>query len=291
MAESNQVYWNRVGHVEVEDSNDNIVSYKGLDFKFNITKFGHIYTEFDVSILGLSAETINDLTVLGPQQAFEKRRQIRVFAGYSPDGKDEEVEIARGCIWYARPTNPPEMWMNFKCRKWLDADVILTNEGNIIKEATRWFAFQRIARLLDLTPKWDAQRVNKDEVIGSDFVLQGHNKLHVADEFAERFGVIVYEDDGCLVAKDKDIAENGGGGATHTLNINNGLLAIGNIDLFGGDITARLNDSYKLMDWIKLESYITPDANARYLIVSKNLVGHLRGEEWFTRYRLIREQK
>ena len=290
MAQKGQVYWNRVGYVEVEDANGNMIAYPGLDFKFNITKFGHIYTEFDVSILGLSFESIKDLTVLGPQQAFQKRRQIRVYAGYG-DKMSDAVEIARGCIWYAKPTNPPEMWMNFKCRKWLDADVIIDGQEPVDKESTRWSCFQRIAQILDLTPKWEAQRVDKDKEIGVAFSFNGHNKLHIPDAFADRFGVIVYEDDGCLIAKDKDIAENGGGGNTHMLNMNNGLLAIGNIDLFGGDITARLNDSYKLMDWIQLQSLMIPDAKAKYLIVSKNLVGHLRGDEWFTRYQLIREQK
>lgn len=288
MADANKVYWNRVGHVEIADSNNNLIPYYGLDFKFNIQKFGHIYVEFDVSVLGLSLDSIKDLTVLGPQQAMEKRREIRVFAGYEDGG---EVEIARGSIWYARPTNPPEMWMNFKCRKYLDFDSTIQGVSRIEKDKTRWDAFNAMADILDLTPLWEAQRVDKQEKLGAAVNFNGQNKLHIADQFAKRFGLIIYEDDGCLIAQDKDIAENGGGGNTHTLDMDHGLLSIGNIDLFGGDITARLNDSYKLFDWIQLDSIIIPDANARYLVTAKNLIGHFRGNEWFTRYRLLREQK
>ena len=40
----NELFWNRVGHVEIENSQGGMMSFSGLDFKFRIQMIGLIYT-------------------------------------------------------------------------------------------------------------------------------------------------------------------------------------------------------------------------------------------------------
>lgn len=281
----NELFWNRVGHVEIENSQSGMMSFSGLDFKFRIQKIGHIYTEFDVSILGLSRETINELTVLGPEQARKLNRQVRVFAGYG----DQESEIARGCIWYAKPTVPPEMWMNFKCMKFLDFKDPVQNVDPVESGKKIEDVFKRIGQILGLTPDWRATSVDKTKKITADYCFNGKRKLMIPELFAQDFGVVVYEDDGLIIAQDNPNVQMPPQHGNHELDMEHGLLGLGNIDIFGGEVTARLNDSYKLFDYVNLTSMLIPKASGKYLLTEKTLVGHFRGEEWFSKYRLLRK--
>ena len=73
------------------------------------------------------------------------------------------------------------------------------------------------------------------------------------------------------------------------INIESGLLMVGNVDAAGAKIRVRLNDTYSLFSWIKLESKLIPKASGYYFVLSKTHKGHLRGEEWYTELELIRK--
>ena len=73
------------------------------------------------------------------------------------------------------------------------------------------------------------------------------------------------------------------------INIESGLLMVGNVDATGAKIRVRLNDTYSLFSWIKLESQLIPKASGYYFVLSKTHKGHLRGEEWYTELELRRK--
>ena len=273
-------YWNRVGHIEVTFADGDVRNYSGLDFTFKVKKIGSIYVEFDCGILGLNMESINRLTTLGPNEARDAMTQIKVFAGYEDEG---EVEIARGYVLYAKPTNPPEMWMNFHCLKYLGRRIIGKYDEKDFSTTKK--AFAEIAKMLELNPVWKSRQADRPI---SHFDIGGKIVEKAAYDFGQKFGLVVYEDDGSLIARDKVNPELGN---TRTISMEEGgLLSIGNIDIFGGDITTRLDDSIKLFDKIRLEPRFIPKATAEYYPIEKQLVGHFRGNEWFTKYRLVRNR-
>jgi len=116
--------FNRVGHVELDFGSDSasgqsgkLISFKGLDFKFRVSKVCPDYPKgfAEVSILGLSQETMNRITELTTMdQAMSHKKRVRVFAGYAKDN-DPDYDGELICdmdIVYATPTTmPPEVWL------------------------------------------------------------------------------------------------------------------------------------------------------------------------------------
>ena len=270
----------RVGHVEIQDRYGNWRSYPGLDFRFDISYKADLYVDFNVGILGLSRETINELTVWDVTKSARDARGIRVYAGYLDGG---ESLIAEGGIWYAMPTNPPEMWLNLQCKKFLNHyDVV---EKPRVVEGSPSEIFSEIASELGMKATFDAKNV---EVEGSQkFQIEGR-RISLPVKFAETYHVITYDKGGYLVCKDrnfyKDTPRN-----KKVLDVNKGLLSIGNVNIQGATITTRLNDEYLMMDWIELQSQLVPSANTSpYVVFEKRHKGHFRGNEWFTELKTFR---
>ena len=278
MAVDSKLYWQRVGHVEVENANGRMVSYGGLDFKFKVKACGDIYQDFSVSILGLSAETINDLTVWSPARAIERPRRITVYGGYANSG--EEL-IATGYIWYAIPTNPPDMWMTFECKKYLILETIVRNPRTV--SGTRREIFEAVAEECSFRPEYRA--------IGGDvkgtFEISGKKSLLVA-KFSRAFDKATYEDAGTLICIDNG-AERKTPERAVRIDSYSGLLSMGNIDNLGARLVTRLRTDLGLYRWVYLNSALIPSASGNYLVVEKELKGHFRGDDWLCEFRCLRK--
>lgn len=280
-----KLYWNRVGYISIQGNDGQMHSYggtDGLDFKFSGEKVGDIYAQFECSILGLSSKTINDLTVWNPAEAIQNSRKIQVFAGYEDGGI--ENPIFEGIIMEAMPTNPPEMWLNFKCLRFGDVNDLI-KEPKMYDGYSVRHIFRMIGEELGFGTIWNAKKVSGNDK--SSFAVEGCKKTLV-ERFSNRFNVTVYEDDGDLIAVDKH-PQLDEPDEPRTINTANGLLALGNITVAGATIKTRLDDSSKMFSWVNLESSIIPKANGSYVVIRKKHQGHFRGQEWYTELETIRQ--
>lgn len=273
-------FWNRVGHVEIEDDSGQMIKYYGLDFKFKVKSVGDIYNQFSVSILGLSAKTINSLTVWNPVTAVERLRKIAVYGGYEKTG--EEL-IASGYVWHAIPTSPPEMWLNFECWKYLSVEDEVRKPRELTNKSILQ-VFNEVAAECGMRPGFYASRPNRN--VGS-FVIEG-KIANLAHKFASRFDLTVVDNAGMLVCRDRN-GERGKPENAFLISNNTGLLSTTNIDIVGARITTRLRTDIGLCDWIYLESELIPSASGHYFAIEKELEGHFRGELWVSRYRVLRK--
>jgi len=292
-------YWNRSGWIEIENDAGNMVAYAGrcdlahasvvfdkaktLDFKFSGTKAGDIYGRFEVGILGLSTPTIQNLTTWNVAEAVKRRRRIKVYAGYEVDNL--QSPIFDGFIMEAMPTNPPEMWMNFKCMKYYESNqpIYEWEQG----EKTLAQIVGKIASLCNVgwsEENWKATSVSKDKKVGYLYI---GTKTQLIQAFAKRFGVLCYEKNGNLFVENKrpwlynpDDAE--------LLTPTNGMLGIGNITMKGATVTRRLDDTLGLCEWVNIKSNLIPSANAKYIVIRKTHKGHFRGNEWNTELECVR---
>lgn len=281
-----QLYYKRVGYVAIEGADGVMRSYgggDGLDFKFSGEKVGDIYAQFEVGILGLSAETINDLTIWNPGEAIAASRKIAVYAGYEEGGI--EHPLFEGIILEAIPTNPPEMWVNFKCLRFGDESGDVINP-ELLKDEKVGKIFNRLAYEFGLNPKWNAISIPYDAKV--DFDYSG-GKCEVCRKFAEAFGVTVFEEFGILYAIDNRPQLYPPSGTIIEVSQRTGMLALGNITLAGATIKTRLNDKSGLATWVRLTSEIVPKANGLYIVVRKKHAGHFRGQEWTTELETIRQ--
>lgn len=278
MALDSKLYWKRVGHVEVENAAGKMIAYSGLDFKFKVKSCGDIYQDFSVSILGLSAETINDLTVWSPTRAINRPRRISVFAGYESGG--EEL-VATGYIWYAIPTNPPEMWMTFECKRYLILETVIDEPRTV--SGTRREIFSAIAAECGMRADYRASDVDEK----GRFEISG-KKSALVEKFSKTFDKTVYDNAGSLICLDNH-QEYKTPGSAYRIDADNGLLSVGNIDMVGARLVTRLRTDIGLCEWVRLTSILIPSASGDYFVIEKELKGHFRGEEWQSEYRCLRK--
>lgn len=281
-----QVYWKRIGYVEIEMRNGKWVRFGGsndaLDFKFEGVMIGDITPSFTVSILGLGIEKINELTVWNPQESTARRRGIRVFAGYEKDGINNP--IFEGYVFEAIPTNPPEMWLNFRCLMNIDKKTPVEEQKRFERKPLSEI-LKGIADALGKSSRWDAEKVSGSKL--ANFTLTGMTPQMACEEFADRFNVLVYTDGDVLVAADRDGQTNDPKNAI-PVSTETGMLGISALNVSGATITTRLNRKIKLFSWIDLKSTIVPKANGKYFAVNVVHKGHFRGKEWVTIAKLIR---
>lgn len=272
-------YWDRVGCVKIEGANGRMIEYRGLDFKFNVKYISGSYTDFTVSVLGLSSKTVSDLTVWNPVRNMYSPRKIEVYGGYASTG--EEL-IATGYIWYAVPTRPPDMWMNFECKRFLKfseyVEKPMVYTGKTVKEV-----FNLIADECDLRGDYQA---SGGDVVVDKYEISG--KIgELIPKFIKAFNKTADIRTDVIVCADQH-GEKERPAKQVKVTQWNGMLAIGNIDYYGATITARLRTDINLFSWINMESALIPAANGPYYVNSIEYKGHFRGEDWQVKFGCFR---
>lgn len=286
------VYWNRVGYVAIADDSGKMIKYGGtadapyggLDFKFSGTYYGTTYPIFHVSILGLSLETIVNLTIVNPRTAILKTRRIEVYAGYDKDGLARP--LMSGYIINAIPTNPPEMWLNMTC---FGTDYTLfrpmEQAVKISDKSIKTLFEKKLAKAIgkENSLSWKSQKVIPDAEDGKayEFTVDGI-KATALRNFGEKFGVIVATMQDQIVAVDKYGQLFPPSSNVQTIDLEHGLIGMNDVTFAGCKIDRRLDNSVGYNDWVNLKSKIIPVASGTYRIFEVTHKGHFRGKEWTT---------
>lgn len=292
-------YFNRIGHVEITGPDGELHSYGGgnnnsnypLDFKFNIRKpAGANNLTADISILGLTRDTIDFLTCWQPRNVSEKlKHEIKVYAGYENTNSNVgnyaslgEQLLFHGYIIRAIPTMPPERWLvmtadNMSWRT-INAGIIELRMNDVSVEDI----FNQAASKIGLKPIWSAlvpkKMISYYEFSGTATTLIKH--LEQLDD------ILVRSENGILYATDK-YSQNKPNVPTlnsYTIPVSedSGLIKINNISYNEGiEIVTRLDSRYVVNSYIEVNSKSIPSANGVYRIFDLEFVGHLRGQEWF----------
>jgi hypothetical protein len=256
-----------------------------LDFKFDGEIVANTYSSFTVSILGLTLETINKLTAWNPVEVYGKKRRIRVYAGYEHDGI--ENPIFEGLVIEAIPTNPPEMWLNFKCI------INIGYEGPLISydnpdRRTLGDIWNDIAKVNNYSgARWESTRIDKNKRVV--FSFDGKSAAKLIYDFTHRFDVIGLNINDVLVCKDKRMWSDPKK-PKEIISTKTGLLGIAGVSVKGATIRRRLSDTAACSDCVYLMSEVIPKANGPYTIIKKRHVGHFRGKDWYTELELIRAE-
>ena len=290
-----RTYWNRIGYLKIQMDDGTIRQFGGegemFDMKFDGLKFGDFYSTFTCSILGLTREHINALTVWDKGQALQKKRYIEVYAGYSSNGDDMSTPIFAGYVMNAIPSSPPEMWMNFECIRAWDKDQCVTGVETMRNASPRQI-LEKIAKIMELdfnmtsfmaqTIDWDAEKYT--------FEFSGKKKVQLTYKFANQFNCICIDQNGTLVAADRRMWLQQAGRISRDVNQESGMLAVGNVDIAGAKIVHRLDNSFSLLSWVNVQSRLIPKMDSRpYYVRAFRHIGHLRGDKWQTELELIRQ--
>ena len=290
-----RTYWNRVGYLKIQMDDERMQQFGGegemFDMKFDGLKFGDFYSTFTCSILGLTREHINALTVWDKGQALQKKRYIEVYAGYSSNGDDMSKPIFAGYVMNAIPTSPPEMWMNFECIRAWDKDQCVTGVETMRDSSPRQI-LQKIAEILEVdfnltsfmssTIKWDEEK--------HTFSFDGKKKVQLTYDFAHQFNCICIDQNGTIVAADRRGWLKAPKRIAREVSQDTGMLAVGNVDIAGAKVVHRLDNTFSLLSWVDVKSRLIPNMDARpYYVRAFRHTGHLRGDKWQTELELIRQ--
>ena len=263
-----RTYWNRIGYLKIQMDDGTIRQFGGegemFDMKFDGLKFGDFYSTFTCSILGLTREHINALTVWDKGQALQKKRYIEVYAGYSSNGDDMSKPIFAGYVMNAIPTSPPEMWMNFECIRAWDKDQCVTGVETM-RDASPRQILQKIAEILEVdfnhtslmssTVKWDDKKYT--------FSFAGKKKVQLTYDFAHQFNCICIDQNGTIVAADRREWLKAPKRIAREVSQDTGMLAVGNVDIAGAKIIHRLDNSFSLLSWVNVQSRLIPKMDSR----------------------------
>lgn len=284
----------RVGYLRIEDDYHNMVQYGtrngslSYDIKFDIEKVGIFVTKFSASILGLGGDTINNLTVWDLNESIKRGRRIEVFAGYNILGAGAQPDVSMvgaGYIMTSRPTNPPNRWMDFNCIVG-SANQDPVQNPHEEKGADVKTIFEVICELNGRKPNFSRMKQEELNKAVPSYVFEGP-PCKMFDKFMRSFNVRML-DNGEFVTLvpmreryEKPVNAS-------TVSIDNGLIDTVEITQAGAVIRMRMNERYSLFDWVRLESAVNSKYNGYYYIIKQRHVGHLRGGEWFTEYRMLR---
>lgn len=273
MASANKLFYNRIGHVEIEQPDGGYISYRGLDYKFDVQINGCTYSRFTVGICGLSRESLNNIIIWRSPNAYDNPRHIKVYAGYEDGG---ESLIAEGGIFSAIPTTPPDVWVNIEACKFLEKRVPAAHEAS--HEAKFEEILKIVAELFNLDYLDETTSVDKEKKY--DFDYSGSIE-RLPQKLADAFNIVVYEQDGVLIARDKG-GEYKSPDEAIPIDTEHGLLAVSSVDYCKVSLTMRLNTIFELFTWVDLKSTRIPQANGKYWVTNIRHTGQLRGEAWQT---------
>lgn len=285
MTTGSSLFWNRVGHVEVEQPDGSFTRHSGLDFRFDVQMSGCTYARFSAGICGLSRNSLNSLITWPQPESYANPRHVKVFAGYEQGG---ESLIAEGGIFSAIPTSPPNVWLNVEACKFLESRRPI--EGvEPMKQASFQGIFRKAAEVCGLTPG-PLDGIRTVDVKGGkfDFAFTGSVEM-LPQRLGEAFNLIVYEQDGRMLALDRKMEYTTPGDAMD-VDREHGLLGIGSIEFNKATVVTRLNDAYRLFTWVNLTSERIPQANGKYWVTGIRHTGHLRGDEWRTTLTMLKQQ-
>lgn len=300
-------FFERLGRVEVVTGNTVVISTTGeetthfamkefdsLDFKFKCKKTADLTSSdcyADVSILGLSRESIQEIATYRPiGLELPAQRRIRVYASYVDFGDNL---IFDGDIVEAVPSVPPDNWLSIKAmvggyrHEKLYSHSI--NEDITVKQL-----IENVAQVLGLKALFhlsggkDEQDELQRKIKTFDCSGTQYDLMTMINRVSD---FIVYEDCGILhaIMADSDGAFNKRNSGVE-ISENSGMVGIPKI-LVGStkrneeslkvEVKSLINPSIQMWSRVSLKSVYFPGINGEYTVQQIEYNGHLRGNEWY----------
>lgn len=291
MVLNNDRIFGRVGHIEM-DVGGSVRSFYDLDFRFNIEKVagGGTPNFAQIGILGLSRTTVNDIaTYLNVGVQASKRKVIKVYAGYQDTG---EQLIFCGDIIIAKPSQPPENWINISAQTnaWMRSEVVsldvqLTEEEKKEgKKLTVQRVFENISRLYGMSLEYRTANYRELERVITGFDCTGSyqdifRRANTLSSVRMRCDNTA-EGKQIIIVYDMNPAEITGSNLFN-LSANTGLIGIPEFMQPSVKFRMLMNPYVHLFDDVNISSILVPNAGGIYRIYQIRYNGQFRGTNWY----------
>ena len=267
--------FNRTCYVEFASSPTAFKRIQDIDVKFNIEMpMSAMMIEAEFSICNLTRSEIEFLTSFANKySALNQHHRVRIFAGYA----DTQTNlIFDGEIWEAKPTQPPDIWLECKALSGVYGSTVQISKS-ILEPIKIKDLYGSAAHWLGKDLDW---RANSEKTV-SKFDFTG-SQTQLLESLSKLDDVIPFLDGDKLVAVGKASPPIPAGTVVKEISEATGMIGIPKVDYVGAEIKMLLDTTLKRGDTVYLRSKRIPAANGYYRIYHMRHEGHLRGEEWYT---------
>ena len=245
----------------------------GLNVRFSVHfPMSAVVAEAEIGICNLKRSDLELLTTYTSKAiAINQRKRIRVFAGYSDT---QTALIFGGDIFEAKPTEPPDVWLNIKATSVNYATTQIFTRQILVPTSLQTVADQS-AKALGLSLEWNSslyKTIDKFSFSGNvNEMISRINKLADINAFIENDRLVVVDrDDPARSDKIVEISEQ------------YGMIGIPKVTFIGFEAKVLLNTNIRRGDKVELKSSRIPAANGIYYVYHITHEGELRGQPWYT---------
>lgn len=275
-----------------ENNNETILGeFENLNVKFSYKKSISVSNagEGTVAICGLSKDLIQQMTsIYSNTRNLNKRIEIRLYAGYK-----ETSLIISGTIKYAKPTMPPDIW--------IECDVI---NGYRRRETCNNKTFEGIYSLKDISSMiaqylglnliYRIENGDFENVKAYNFTADNCNDYALVNKLTElvkptkenKYGICAFIDGENLIVDYLALKPTLKERIDKAINIdlNNGMVGLPEPShaSYEVTITTLLDNSIKLCDVIKLDSLSIKALNGNYYVQRIAYNGEFRGQNFYS---------
>lgn len=278
MADKGSIIFDRVGHVELLVGS-NMKKFDGLDFKFSISKIfeGGVQNNAKVGLLGLNRAHIQYLsTFLDQGTNLATMKRIKVYAGYANGG---EQLIFDGDIMHARPTIPPNNWLNIEAlmRGRRHTKIVSMAINGRIKYID---LIRSLASYLGLSLWIRTGNTREMNRVINGFDCSG-SKADLISRINSIGDLVCCElESGTLMVGDRDVTQISNS-AVHVIDYESGLVGIPKFGWPTIQFTMFIDTQIRIWDTVRLHSEFVPGADGNYIVRSIKYNGQLRDGGWY----------
>lgn len=266
--------------IQTEDGRvANAKRLEGVSVRFRVEKFMNaVMNKAQISLANLAREDVEYLTTFTSWAlAVEKRKRIRLFAGY--EGVNVGL-IFDGDITKALPTLPPDEWLECEALSgFYDNQNVLSM--SIEGETSFKAVCEKVAQELGLSLRFYSKQ-NK-MIDGFTYLGGARNVLYKLNEL---FQVCAYEENNTLYVR--DMYPSSTTVNAKLISEDSGLIGIPQPGPIGVDLTVLLDPSIELGAPVQLKSRRIPAANGVYYPYALIHEGESRGNPFYTHLRCRR---
>lgn len=270
---------NPKGIETVNGARANAKRLDGISTRFRIEKYMNaVMNKATIQLANLAREDIEYLTTFTSWAfAIEKRKRIRLFAGY----ENQNVGlIFDGDITKATPTMPPDIWLECEALSgFYDNQNVLSI--SIAQETSLRSICEEAAQQLGLSLKFYSE--NQKTIDGFTYCGGARNILYKINDL---FQVCAYEENRKLYVR--DLYPTSKYVNAKLISENSGLIGIPQPGPMGVDLTVLLDPTIELGAPIQLKSRRIPAADGIYYPYAMIYEGASRENPFYTHLRCRR---
>jgi hypothetical protein len=219
-----------------------------------------------------------------------ENRYIRLYAGYN-DGSKQATQIFSGNVIHSTVSTPPDIWVDMECIAAFPAttkNYSISYDGNFPASSIIFNVCQEMGLGFIPLASEDGRTFANFSFNGSGFeLIKKLYHLRIEDWVLWYDGFNIYTADRKATHLTAEKSIDGGHANLWEINSKNGMIGIPKFDIPYSSVRTLLNSMARAGDYANIISEMYPKGNGLYRIIEVVHSGELRGNDFYTDYKLV----